>query len=50
MIVQLFCVCEMYIAQFVCMELSFVLSKSLIFTQFNTRAINLWNIMNVGQE
>jgi len=32
------------------MELSFVLHKSSTFTQFNTRAINSWNVKNVGQE
>jgi len=40
----------MYIAQFMYMELSFVLHKSHTFTQFNTTAINWWNIKNVTQQ
>jgi len=40
----------MYIVQFMYIELSFSLSTSRTFTQLNTRAINSWNVMNVGQE
>jgi hypothetical protein len=48
------CVCEReresYIAQFVYMELLFVLHKSHTFAQLNTSTINSWNVMNVGQQ
>jgi len=44
------CVFVICIWQFMYMELSFVLHKSTTFTQFNTRAINWWNVTNVGQE
>jgi len=40
----------MYIAQFIYMERWLGLCKSHTFTQLNTRAINSWNVMNVGQE